>query len=88
MMKTKWVYKKPDIDKLAQLHKETGLSFPILNTLLNRGINNKYDISKFIKPSLDDIHEPSLMKDMDKAVARIKKAMREGETIVIYGDYD
>ena len=43
---------------------------------------------KFFKPDLADLHDPFLMKDMDKAVERVERAVRDGEKIMIYGDYD
>src|SRR5690606_3898336 len=46
------------------------------------------DAKQFFRPSLSDLHNPYLMKDMDKAVARIEKAISEGENILVYGDYD
>ena len=56
--------------------------------LLNRDVNNLEDAEIFLRGTLDDLHEPSLMKDMDKGVERMKKAILSGERITIYGDYD
>ena len=56
--------------------------------LLERGIETYDAAKKFFRPSLNDLHDPFLMKDMDKAVARIEKAIANQENILVYGDYD
>lgn len=62
---------------------------PILSQLLvQRGITNFDSAKKFFRPQLKDLHDPFLMKDMDKAVARLEKAVGEKERIMVYGDYD
>jgi single-stranded-DNA-specific exonuclease len=61
----------------------------ILSTLLvQRGINSYEDAKAYFRPSLEELHDPFLMKDMDKAVARIEQAIGNKESILIYGDYD
>jgi len=70
------------------LVKDLGVSDDIARLLIQRGIRN-FDQSKtFFRPSLDDLHDPYLMKDMQKAVDRIHKAFAEKEHILVYGDYD
>ncbi len=67
----------------------TDSSKTILERLLaNRGLNSEDDITNFLNPSFSKMHDPYLMEDMSKAVQRIKKAITEGERIIIYGDYD
>lgn len=62
---------------------------PVLAELLvQRGINTFEEARKFFRPDLKDLHDPFLMKDMDKAVERLTTAIRENEKILIYGDYD
>ena len=56
--------------------------------LVQRGITNYEEAKNFFRTSLDHLHDPFLMKDMDKAVDRLQKAINEGEKILIYGDYD
>lgn len=56
--------------------------------LVQRGIETFEQAKKFFRPSLDDLHDPYLMKDMDKAVARIEQAIANKENILVFGDYD
>lgn len=72
----------------GRLASELSLS-PIMGQLLwNRGFHTRDDAARFLRPSLDHLFEPELMQDMDKAVARISRAIAADEKIVIYGDYD
>ncbi len=74
-----------DIDRLAQ---ELNID-PILATLLiQRGINTYQKAKAFFRPDLNDLYDPFLMNDMEKAVARLKTAIGSGEKILVYGDYD
>ncbi|MFM2156427.1 MAG: hypothetical protein RL516_1176, partial [Bacteroidota bacterium] len=62
---------------------------PILAQLLvQRGVNTYDEAKHFFRPSLSDLHDPFLMKDMDKAVERISNAILNKEKILVYGDYD
>src|SRR5690606_24113698 len=56
--------------------------------LLQRGIGDKESARTFFRPALSQLHDPFLMRDMDRAVERIERAIREGERILVYGDYD
>ena len=71
--------------KLAQ---ELGVEKTIAKLLVSRGIETFKQAKTFFRPSLNNLHNPYLMKDMDKAVDRIEKAINSGENILIYGDYD
>lgn len=71
-----------------QLEKELNISSAAARMLVVRGIQTAEEARAFVRPSLDKLHDPFLMKDMDKAVERLHKAITQGEKILIYGDYD
>ena len=56
--------------------------------LAQRGIRTPEEAKAFYHPLIDQLHDPFLMKDMDRAVVRIEEALREKEPIMVYGDYD
>lgn len=60
----------------------------LANLLAQRGISNYDEAKTFFRPELSQLHDPFLMKDMDKAVARIEDAINKREKILVYGDYD
>jgi single-stranded-DNA-specific exonuclease len=60
----------------------------ILQLLKNRGIKTREELNRFLDPRIDYLYDPMLLKDMDKAVSRIKKAIANSEKITVYGDYD
>ncbi len=85
----RWTLKpKPDPAIVANLAQELSVDTPIAQLLVQRGIDTFSKAEKFFRPSLDDLHDPFLMKDMDKAVARIEQAIENGENILVFGDYD
>ncbi|RED50602.1 single-stranded-DNA-specific exonuclease RecJ [Seonamhaeicola aphaedonensis] len=85
----RWTLKpKPDSAKVKHLQKALQVSQPIAMLLVQRGIETFEEAKTFFRPSLDDLHDPFLMKNMDKAVARIEKAIANQENILVYGDYD
>ena len=71
-----------------QLAQELSISELSARMLVVRGIRTADAARKYIRPSLDEINDPFLMRDMDKAVARLEKALNDGERILVYGDYD
>ncbi len=71
-----------------QLEHELNISSAAARMLVVRGIQSATEAREFIRPSLDKLHDPFLMKDMDKAVERLHRALTQGEKILIYGDYD
>lgn len=81
---------KPKIekDKIAKLAKDLSVDTTIAEILLQRNIATFEAAKKFFRPSLDDLHDPFLMKDMDKAVERIETAISNHENILVFGDYD
>ena len=68
--------------------KELGISPVLAQLLVQRGITTFDEAKKFFRPQLTDLHDPFLMKDMDKAVQRINQAIANKEKILVYGDYD
>ena len=71
-----------------QLERELKISSAAARMLVVRDIQSAEEARQFIRPSLDKLHDPFLMKDMDKAVERLHQALTQGEKILIYGDYD
>ena len=85
----KWILKDAgDRETVSRLSSELGID-PVLSELLvQRGVATFQDARAFFKPSLDNLHDPFLMHDMDKAVARVERAIASSEKILVYGDYD
>ncbi len=88
-MQKRWVLKsKSEVKKVNQLSNELGINPVLAELLVTRNIET-FDASKqFFRPSLDQLHNPFLMQDMEKAIARITTAIGQNEKILIYGDYD
>ena len=74
-----------DFTKIA---KKAGLGPEVARLLFERGIQDQESLKKFLEPSLEDLYDPYLLHDMEKAVERIRRAIEDGENILIYGDYD
>ncbi len=88
-MTKRWSYKdRPTLEEIDYLSKEINVNPVLSSILIQRGIRNFAEAKRFFRPSLNDLHDPFLMKDMDKAVARIQQAIQNQERILIYGDYD
>lgn len=87
-MEKRWVIKEVDEEKVNSLQKALSTNKVICELLVQRGIYT-YDSAKdFFRPSLEHLHDPFLMKDMQRAIDRINKAISNNERILIYGDYD
>lgn len=84
MRNTRWIYRENQISHNI----EPNIDRDILNLLYNRNIKDSEEIHNFLNISLDNIHSPLLLKDVDRAVERVLKAKENGEDIWIYGDYD
>ena len=85
----RWTIKpKPSEDKIKHLAQALHVEDFVATLLVQRGIETFEDAKNFFRPSLDHLHDPYLMKDMDKAVARIEEAIENQENILIFGDYD
>ena len=85
----RWTLKpKPSSEKVKVLASQLKVNELIATLLVQRGIENYDQARQFFRPSLADLHDPYLMKDMDKAVDRIENAIANGENILVFGDYD
>ncbi|MBE7660175.1 single-stranded-DNA-specific exonuclease RecJ [Tenacibaculum finnmarkense] len=85
----RWTLKQtPDLLKVTQLAKELSVEKTLAKILVQRNIDTFDKAKQFFRPSLDDLHDPFLMKDMDLAVQRIEKAIANNENILVFGDYD
>lgn len=77
-----------DSGSVEALAKSVGLGLPAARVLWARGYRSSEDARRFFAPSLADLHSPALLKDMDRAVARLRRAIEQRERILLYGDYD
>ena len=85
----KWSIKEQtDPQKVSQLAAEVGIDKVLAQLLVDRGVSDFEQARMFFRPSLSDLHDPFLMKDMDVAVERLHTAITSGESILVYGDYD
>ena len=85
----RWTLKpKPSENTVQYLAKALNVEDFVATLLVQRGIETFEGARRFFRPSLADLHDPYLMKDMDKAVARIEKAIENEENILVFGDYD
>ena len=90
-MKYQWNYQPPtDEDKACaeKLAGEVNVNLAIAQMLVARGVRTQEQVRAYFRPQLLDLHDPYLMKDMDRAVERLNEAMGQRERIMIYGDYD
>ena len=85
----RWVVKSQgDAKAVAELSTGLGISPVLANLLVQRGIDTLDKAERFFNPRLEELHDPFLMKDMDRAVERIERAVKNNEKIMVYGDYD
>jgi single-stranded-DNA-specific exonuclease len=88
-MEKKWIVKeKGDVSVVKQLAASLGVSESLANLMVQRDITTAKEADSFFNPSLDYLHDPFLMKDMNIAVDRISTAVKKNERILVYGDYD
>lgn len=85
----RWTIKPiPEFEKIKTLSEALQVDSLIAQLLLQRGITTYEEARQFFRPTLNDLHHPFLMKDMDKAVERIESAIANEENILVFGDYD
>ncbi|MGN6508499.1 MAG: single-stranded-DNA-specific exonuclease RecJ [Chitinophaga sp.] len=87
-MQKRWTVKKYQPNEEQQLQSALKIHPILCRLLVQRGITKYEEARHFFRPSLDDLHDPWIMKDMDKAVSRLEEAFFRQEKILIYGDYD
>ena len=88
-MEKRWIYKQtPPREVVDKLSQEININ-PYLSTILvQRGTNDFESAKAYFRPKLEELHDPFLMKDMQQAVDRLKRAIDTQERILVYGDYD
>jgi single-stranded-DNA-specific exonuclease len=88
-MEKRWVYWSSIDKELAKkLAQELNIDRTLSELLVQRGITSLEEAKAFFRPSLSELHDPFLMKDMDVAIERIQQTIRENQKILVYGDYD
>ncbi|MFW6277589.1 MAG: single-stranded-DNA-specific exonuclease RecJ, partial [Prolixibacteraceae bacterium] len=88
-MEKVWNLKKQgDLNEIKHLSAALNVNMTIARLLVQRGIKTFNDAKAFFRPRLSDLHDPFLMKDMEKAVARLELAVNNQEKVLVYGDYD
>ena len=83
-----WNVLKPDREKQTWLSRELKIDPVIAQLLINRGIESLEEADRFLYSGLDKLHDPFLLKDMDKTLSRIRAAREKGEKVLVFGDYD
>jgi single-stranded-DNA-specific exonuclease len=84
---TRWILPAED-PAVLELARALGMHAPVARVLWNRGYRTASNARAFLNPSIDDLHDPFLLRDMDVAVARLLKAITDKQRILLYGDYD
>ena len=87
-MERRWVLQDHPQQMIQDLSAQLNVSEVVTRILLNRGIRTFEEARRFLRPSLDDLYDPFAMADMDRAAERLGRAIRDGDPIMIHGDYD
>jgi single-stranded-DNA-specific exonuclease len=87
-MEKRWKILSAEENNVIALQQSLNISFPLCKILVQRGIDTFEKAKDYFRPSLSHLHDPFLMKDMDKAVSRILLAINNNEKILVFGDYD
>lgn len=84
-----WVaHERRDPVRALSMAKDLGLPLPVAHALVNRGVSDASGVQRYLSPALEDLHDPYLLLDVDRAVDRIRFAIERGERILVHGDYD
>jgi single-stranded-DNA-specific exonuclease len=84
----RWAIPTLDTHQVESLCATLRLGAPAAKVLVHRGLGDAARARRFLAPSLDELHDPFALRDMQRALDRLQKAIRGGERILIYGDYD
>lgn len=87
-MQKRWNILQADEEKVSSLREALNINRTLCRILVQRGIDDFEKAKQYFRPQLSDLHDPWLMKDMDKAVSRILTAFEKGEKVLVFGDYD
>src|SRR4051812_7850806 len=87
-MEKRWRLLSSDKEKSENLFRDLKVHPVLCNILVQRGIDSYEKARQFFRPELSELHDPFLMKDMQKAVERVLAAFTNGEKILVFGDYD
>ena len=87
-MKFDWIINEYNEQKVRELAAQLNLPFSIAVVLFNRGFTSVEEINHFFNPGLQDLHDPFLLRDIEKAIERLQSALMNREKVLIYGDYD
>lgn len=89
MLEIEWKYADlPEPEQVNSLCAALGIKEDVAQLLIGRGVTDYDEAKRFFRPSFDNLHDPFLMKGMDRAVSRLEEALGNGEKILVYGDYD
>lgn len=88
LMEKRWKVLDPEKQRAGLLRSQLGIHPALCSILVQRGLDDFQKSRSYFRPSITDLHDPWLMKDMDKAVARVLQAITSNEKILVYGDYD
>ena len=87
-MRKQWNFQTVSPEAVRSLQASLGISPILCQLLVQRGVTTYDQAKAFFRPQLQDLHDPFLMKNMSRAVARLERAIEQGEKILLYGDYD
>ena len=87
-MRKQWNFQTVSSEAVRSLQASLGISPILCQLLVQRGVTTYDQAKAFFRPQLQDLHDPFLMKNMSRAVARLERAIEQGEKILLYGDYD
>jgi len=83
-----WRVRQPDAERVRALVRTERVPELVARLAVNRGVTEPTDLDRWLSPTLHDLHEPALLPDLGRAAERLERAIRDGETILVHGDYD